>query len=85
MESHPVHDAAHHAFMTLPAYAIPREDEVKCSGECDKIAYLRHDSAHPQHEQENEGFCGACSCQRQHVHENFPIFFQETSHDPLLP
>jgi hypothetical protein len=21
----------------------------------------------------------------QHVHENFPIFFQETSHDPLLP
>ncbi len=21
----------------------------------------------------------------QHVHEKFPIFFQETSHDPVLP
>jgi len=29
--------------MTLPAYAIPREDELKLSGERDKIAYLRHD------------------------------------------
>jgi ADP-ribose pyrophosphatase YjhB (NUDIX family) len=65
MELQPVHDDAHHAFVTLPAYAIPREDEVKFSGERDKIAYLRHYGTHPQHEQENEGLRGACSCQRR--------------------
>ena len=64
-EALPVHDAAHDAFMTLPAYAIPGEDEVKLGGERDKIAYLRHYGTHPQHEQENEGLRGACSCQRR--------------------
>jgi len=34
--------------MTLPAYANSREDEVKLSGERDKIAYLRHYGTHPQ-------------------------------------
>jgi hypothetical protein len=29
--------------MTLPAFAFPRENEVKLSGERDKIALLRHD------------------------------------------
>jgi hypothetical protein len=43
-----VHDAAHDAFVTLPAYAFLREDEVKLSGERDKIALLRHDGTHPQ-------------------------------------
>ncbi len=41
--------------MTLPAYAFPREDEVKRSGERDKIAYLRHDSTHPQHDADSYG------------------------------
>ena len=50
-----LHDAAHHAFMTLPAYAIPREDEVKLSGERDKIAYLRHYGTHPQHDADSYG------------------------------
>ena len=55
MESHPVHDDPHNAFMTLPAYAIPREDEVKLGGERDKIAYLRHDGTHPQHDADSYG------------------------------
>jgi len=50
VESHLVHDAAHDAFIALPAYAIPREDEVKLSGERDKIAYLRHYGTHPRHD-----------------------------------
>src|SRR6266550_3634277 len=44
VESHPVHDT----FMTLPAYAITRADEVKRSGEGDKIVHLRHYGTHPQ-------------------------------------
>jgi len=36
--------------MTLSAYAIPREDEVKLSGERDKIAFLRHNGTHSQHD-----------------------------------
>jgi hypothetical protein len=50
-----LHDAAHHAFMTLPAYAISRADEVKLSGERDNIAYLRHDGTHPQHDADSNG------------------------------
>src|SRR5438270_13975763 len=45
-----LHDSAHDAFMTLAAYAIPREDEVKLSGERDKIAFLRHNGTHSQHD-----------------------------------
>jgi len=55
VESHPVHDDAHDAFMTLPAYAIPRADEVKRSGERDKIAPLRHYGTHPQHDADSYG------------------------------
>jgi hypothetical protein len=41
--------------MTLPCYAITREDEVKLSGERDKIAYLRHYGTHPQHDAASYG------------------------------
>jgi hypothetical protein len=50
-----LHDAAHDAFMTLPTYAIPREDELKLKGERDKIAYLRHYGTHPRHDADSYG------------------------------
>jgi len=50
-------------------------------GKSDAICWRLTSPAKPARllEREEQDHC------MQHVHENFPIFFQETSHDPLLP